>query len=64
MVPRIELREPAEHRNLEAVTGVKLSHPGLAHWGVVVIAASVTGATVGMLLAARSGQAHILPIAS
>jgi hypothetical protein len=46
------------------IAGVKLSHPGLAHWGVAVIAASVTGAAAGLLLAARRGQAHKLPIAS
>jgi len=46
------------------IAGVKLSHPGLAHWGVVVIAASVTGAAAGMVLAARGGRAHTPPIAS
>jgi hypothetical protein len=40
------------------IAGIELSHPGLAHWGVVVIAASVTGAAVGMVLAARRGQAQ------
>jgi hypothetical protein len=39
------------------IAGIKLSHPGLAYWGVVVIVASVAGAAVGMLLAARRGQA-------
>jgi predicted ATPase len=32
---------------------VELSHPGLAHWGIVVLVASVTGAAAGMFLAAR-----------
>jgi len=45
------------------IAGVKLSHPGLAHWGIVLIAASVTGAAAGMLLAARRGQAQPSPIA-
>jgi len=39
------------------IAGIKLSHPGLAHWGVAVMAASVIGAAAGMLLAARRGQA-------
>lgn len=43
------------------IAGVEPSHPGLAHWGIVVIVASVTGAAVGMLLAARRGQAHDSP---
>jgi hypothetical protein len=43
------------------IAGVELSHPGLARWGVVVIAASVTGAAAGMLLAARRGQAQNSP---
>jgi hypothetical protein len=38
------------------VAGVKLSHPGLAHWGVAVMAASVAGAAAGMLLAATAGR--------
>lgn len=46
------------------IAGVKLSHPGLAHWGVAVIAASVIGAAVGILLAARREQAHQCSIAS
>ena len=45
------------------IAGVKLSHPGLAHWGIVLIAASVIGAAAGMLLAARRGQAQPSPIA-
>ena len=45
------------------IAGVKLSHPGLAHWGVALIAASVTGAAAGMLLAARRRQAQPSPIA-
>jgi hypothetical protein len=45
------------------IAGVQLSHPGLAHWGIVLIAASVTGAAAGMLLAARRGQARPSPIA-
>jgi hypothetical protein len=43
------------------IAGVELSHPGLARWGVVVIAASLTGAAAGMLLAARRGQAQNSP---
>jgi hypothetical protein len=39
------------------IAGIKFSHPGLAYWGVVVIVASVAGDAVGMLLAARRGQA-------
>ena len=46
------------------IAGVKLSHPGLAHWGAAVIVASVTGAAAGMLVAARRGQARPSPIAS
>jgi len=46
-----------------AIAGVRTSHPGPAHWGIAVIAASVTGAAAGMFLAARHGQAHKLPIA-
>jgi hypothetical protein len=38
-----------------AIAGIELSHPGLARWGTVVIVASVSGAAVGMLLAARRG---------
>ncbi len=43
------------------IAGIELSHPGLAHWGVVIIVASVTGAAAGMLLAARRGQAQRSP---
>jgi hypothetical protein len=45
------------------IAGAELGHPGLAHWGAVVIAASVTGAAAGMLMAARRGQAQPSPIA-
>ena len=45
------------------IAGVKLSHPGLAHWGIVLIAASVTGAATGILLAARRRQAQPASIA-
>jgi hypothetical protein len=45
------------------IAGIELSHPGLAHWGIVVIAASVAGAAAGMLLAARHGQAQHSPVA-
>jgi hypothetical protein len=38
------------------IAGVELSHPGLAHWGIAVMAASVTGAAAGMLLAAHRGR--------
>jgi len=34
------------------VAGIQLGHAGLAHWGVVLIAASIIGAAVGMPLAA------------
>jgi len=44
------------------LAGVKLSHPGLAHWGIVLIASSVTGAAAGMLLAAHRGQAQPSPV--
>jgi hypothetical protein len=43
------------------IAGIELSHPGLAHWGAVVIAASVAGAAAGLVLAARRGQAHNSP---
>jgi hypothetical protein len=33
--------------------GAQLGHTGLTLWGVIVVAASVTGAAAGMLLAAR-----------
>ena len=38
------------------IAGVELSHPGLAHWGLAVLVASLTGAAAGMLLAARREQ--------
>ena len=34
------------------VAGIQLGHAGLAHWGVVLVAASIIGAAVGMPLAA------------
>jgi len=39
------------------IAGIKLGHPGLAHWGIVIITATVTGAVAGMLQAARQRQA-------
>jgi hypothetical protein len=42
------------------IAGAELSHPGLARWGIAVIAASVTAAAAGMLLAARAGR-HTSP---
>lgn len=43
------------------IAGIELNHPGLAHWGVVIMAASVAGAAAGMLLAARRGQPQSSP---
>jgi hypothetical protein len=40
------------------ISGFALSHPGLAHWGIVIIAASITGAVAGMTRAARQRQAQ------
>jgi hypothetical protein len=40
---------------------IQLAHSGLAHWGVIVVVASITGAAAGMLLAARRGQAQHSP---
>jgi len=40
------------------IAGIELGHPGLAHWGIVIIAASITGAVAGMLQAARQRQAQ------
>jgi hypothetical protein len=37
--------------------GVQLGHAGLALWGVILVVASLIGATAGMLLAARRGRA-------
>ena len=37
---------------------IPLGHSGLAHWGVILVVASITGAAVGMLLAAHRGQAQ------
>jgi hypothetical protein len=45
------------------IAGIELSHQGLARWGIVLIAASVTGAAAGMLLAAHRGQARPSPMA-
>ena len=42
------------------IAGVKLSHPGLAHWGVAVIAAAVSGAAAGLFLAVAAGR-HMNP---
>jgi len=43
------------------IAGLELSHPGLAHWGILLMVASVTGAAAGMLLAARRGQVQHSP---
>jgi hypothetical protein len=43
------------------VAGLALSHPGLAHWGIVIIAASITGAVAGMIQAARQRKAQKPP---
>jgi len=43
------------------IAGIELGHPGLAHWGIVIIAASITGAVAGMLQAARQRQAQNPP---
>jgi hypothetical protein len=40
------------------IAGIELSHPGLAHWGIVIIAASITGTVAGMIQAARQRRAH------
>jgi hypothetical protein len=40
---------------------IQLGHSGLAHWGVILVVASITGAAAGMLLAARRGQAQDSP---
>jgi hypothetical protein len=42
------------------IAGIELSHLGVAHWGVAVIAAAVTGAAVGLLLAVAAGR-HMNP---
>jgi hypothetical protein len=36
--------------------GIQLGHTGLTHWGIILIAASLTGAAAGMLLAACRRQ--------
>ena len=36
--------------------GIQLGHTGLTHWGIVLVAASLTGAVIGVLVAARRGQ--------
>jgi hypothetical protein len=37
--------------------GLQLGYAGLTKWGIILAAASVTGAAAGMLLAVRHGQA-------
>ena len=37
--------------------GLQLGHTGLTQWGIILVAASITGAAAGMLLAARRGRA-------
>jgi hypothetical protein len=41
--------------------GAQLSHTGLTLWGVILVAASITGAAAGMLLAAHLKQAGQQP---
>jgi hypothetical protein len=36
--------------------GIQLGHVGLTRWGIILVAASLIGAAVGMLVAARRGQ--------
>jgi len=36
--------------------GLQLGHTGLTHWGIILVAASLIGAAVGMIVAARRGQ--------
>ena len=43
------------------VAGLALSHPGLAHWGIVIIAASITGAVAGVIQGARQRKAQKPP---
>ena len=42
------------------IAGLELSYPGLAHWGVAVIAAAVTGAAADLLPAVAAGR-HMNP---
>jgi hypothetical protein len=35
---------------------IQLGHSGLAHWGVILVVASITGAAAGMLLARRGRE--------
>jgi hypothetical protein len=44
-----------------AIAGIELSHSGLAHWGIVIIAASITGTVAGMIQATRQRQAQNPP---
>jgi hypothetical protein len=41
--------------------GAELGHTGLTLWGVILVAASITGAAAGMLLAAHRGKARQQP---
>jgi hypothetical protein len=40
------------------IVGIQLGHTGLTHWGAILIATSIIGAAVGMLIAARHGRAQ------
>jgi hypothetical protein len=40
---------------------IQLGHTGLAHWGVILIVASIVGAAASMPLAARRGKAGQQP---
>ena len=41
--------------------GIELGHTGLTMWGVILVAASITGAAAGMLLTARRRRAGRQP---
>ena len=43
------------------VAGIQLGHSGLAHWGWILVVASITGAAAGMPLAARRGREQSSP---
>jgi hypothetical protein len=40
------------------IVGIQLGHTGLTHWGLILVAASIIGAVVGMPMAARRGGAQ------
>jgi hypothetical protein len=43
------------------IAGIELGHPGLAHWGIVIITASITGTVAGLLPTARRTYVRLLP---